>query len=74
MKETESEKFKEWFKNKDISTLSEVYNLLQDEFTRRGKSIETDRTFYSTSRDSSDQIVKSMVNHFDSVFEKHHGF
>lgn len=70
----ETKKFREWLKRQPKTTLSEVYILLQDEFTNRGENIETDRNFYSTSKDSPEQIVRSMKNHFDSVFEKHHGF
>jgi len=73
MTKSETVKFKKWFKKQPDTALTEVYGLLQDEFTNRGKNIETDRNFYSTKKDSSEQIVKSMSNHFDNVFFKHHG-
>jgi hypothetical protein len=74
MKVSEKKKFKEWFEKQSESTLTEVYMMLQDEYKNRGLNIETDRNFYSTSRDSSDQIVRSMTKHFDDVFDKHHGY
>lgn len=73
MKSSEKKKFKEWFGRQSDSALTEVYMLLQDEYKSRGKNIETDRNFYSSERDSPDQIVKSMTQHFDDVFYKHHG-
>jgi hypothetical protein len=73
MKGSEKDKFKDWFKKQSDDTLTEVYMLLQDEYARRGKNIEVDRNFYSTQRDSSEQIVRSMTQHFDRVFDKHHG-
>jgi hypothetical protein len=74
MKASERKKFKEWFAKQSKLTLTDVYMMLQDEFENRGLNIETDRNFYSTSRDSSDQIASSMVKHFDDVFHKHHGY
>lgn len=74
MKSTEIKKFTEWFKKQPKTVLTEVYQLLQLEFENRGENIEIDRNFYSTKKDSPEQIVRSMVKRFDDVFEKHHGF
>lgn len=74
MNASETKKFKDWFKRQPKTVLTEVYDLLQAEFSNRGENIETDRNFYSTSKDSPEQIVRSMTKHFDDVFEKHHGF
>lgn len=67
-------KFVDWFKRQDMTTLSSVYDLLGEEFSRRGKSIELDRNFYSSRTSSPSQMAASLEKHFDDVFDKHHGW
>ena len=74
MKASERQKFKDWFTRQDYATLTDVYQMLQDEYTKRGKNIEIDRNVYDSRRDSPEQMARTLSNHFDSVFEKHHGF
>lgn len=73
MNASETKKFKDWFKRQPKIVLTQVYDLLQAEFSSRGENIETDRNFYSNKKDSQEQIGRSLRSHFESVYDKHHG-
>jgi hypothetical protein len=74
MTQSETTKFRDWLKRQSKETLGEVYILLQDEYARRGKNIETDRNFYSNTKDSPEQMGRAIEKYFNDVFDKHHGF